>query len=67
MNATSSVASLTPLQETTILAPLAARGVTISYRSYVAIGVPVTLVALILAVWTLNLELAIAKRFLGLE
>ncbi len=31
------------------------------------IGVPVTLLALILAVWTLNVETAIARRLFGLE
>jgi arsenical pump membrane protein len=40
---------------------LAARGISIPVARYVAIGVPVTLFALLLAVWALNLEIAVVR------
>ncbi len=46
---------------------LAARGITIPVSRYVAIGVPVTLFALMLAVWTLNLEIAVARGVFGVR
>jgi arsenical pump membrane protein len=39
------------------------RGVHVSYRTYVKIGIPVTLGAVLLSVLTLNLEIVLARLF----
>jgi arsenical pump membrane protein len=39
------------------------KGVQISYRTYIAIGIPVTLAAVVLSILTLNLEIAAVQAF----